>query len=814
METFVYWDTVQEIQPVRQAPKSKIIHSAMLKDNIVLVSEENVTVHPHKNTNTKVRSLEFRFSVMTVANNASLAYFLTDQGHLWAYGCDDLKAGLLAEESLLTTEVPILLSFTTQNPLSKVALAKSHAGGITLEGALITWGSGKNGELGDLTVSKSRPQMVQQASFFKSVEICCGDKYTAVCTEAGFLFIFSKRKNCSNCKKTSSYPCTVHNLQNDFVTKVFAYNEDLVIINDLGEVKIVSGCFCVTQLNCKSRVIEIATFDGGVTGLGVDKRVIHVWKKVNKQWVTDNFIVNYGDIGKITNGVGKIIGIIGRQITAKSFKKVKDVNSLDCSYRSAGEYERVTFEEIVSTMGFKGKIYSMNQGQIFSVIEKLYLKDMKPVFQQIWKHSYYQGFSIKSRNMASAPFMLEKTVEKVLIRILFGVFKQLKKCPERKLSTVMTLTNKFVSISVEKYWNIWSSLSNGYKNAKTKFDLKLKSAGGKALHRSISRIYKASLQLYFKELKTNDLIRLKKKQKGFIKFVIICEKLVQKFRLHKFHCFFYKGKAHGISSAMSKESLSIDSYSHIEILPTVSAKGKTQPPSLSQSLLTENERSVLSKSLTKSSANEYHIDNFSASVNLVNGVSPYTDPSSPKSQCSPDIKSPESILTTQLQKRVPQKSHNPKIKFPQSIERKNSKNSGAVSARKPVIDMKSVFTVKDSLSPPMLSKFTPKGKPLRKPGSQKSQEIHSLAFLQRPNAIFDLLTKCSNRVKKETIKQILAQKTEHAVNISKLPPKPAQVSWKQKMYSLAFNKFFKVLLKVIKKHQETGFVGIKVLINS
>ena len=807
METFVYWDTVLAIQPLSPAPKTKILNSAVMKDCTVLVSEENLHVYSSKGNQIRVRSLEFRFSVVTVANNASLVYFLTDQGQLWGYGTDELKAGLLAEEGVFTTEHPLRLSFFDQQPLSKISISKTHAGGISLEGTLFAWGSGKNGELGDLTLKKTKPQIVQQASFFKSTDVCCGDKYTAVCTEAGFLFLFCKRKNCSNCKKISSFPCTVHNLQNDFVTRVFAQNEDLVIINDLGEVKMVSGCFCVTHLPCKSRVVEIATFEGGLAGLAVDKRVIHTWKKINKNWVIENFSVNYGDVGRVVNGVGKLVGIIGKQITGKSLKKVKDANSLDCSYRSAGDHERVTFEEIVSSMGFKGKIYSMDQGQIFSVIEKLYLKDLKPVFQQIWKHSYYQGFSKKSRNMASAPFILEKTVGGVLHRNMFGVFKQLKKCPKRRLTTIMTLTNKFVTVSIEKYWSIWSSLARGYTKAKVKFHSKLKSVGAQCIYRSINRMTRFGLHLGFSDLKLSDSQGLMSQQKAVFKLIIAYQALYQKYRLNKLHCFFTQTKGLGANSPLSKESLSIDSNGHIEILPTTQ-KGRTQPPSLSQSFLNESENPLLSKSLTKKGDPEFSRINLSSSLNLTNGTSPHTDPVSPMSQNSPDIKSPDYSLGSQLSKKIGQKKYATNIKLPQPTEKK-CKNSGSITSRKSNKDVRTIFPVKDALSPSVIPKSLPTGKVLRKSGNQKSQEIHSLAFLQRPNLVSELVTRLLKRVRTDVLKTILSYKGEGSQKVQKIPVKAVQVSWKMKMYSLAFNKIIKAFEKLAGNKKNHGFLGIK-----
>ena len=798
METLAFWDNFQELRPARLPSLAPILQTSILKDCTIFKTEETLIIQSQKST--KLSEIPYHEKIQSIQTNLCLVYFLSETGQVWALGVDTQKSGLFCTESIYSSEVPYKIPFFESTPLFKLSLSKTHAAGVTTEGELYTWGSGQNGQLGDLQVKSCPPTLVQKASFFKSIDLTCGSNFTAVCTEAGFLFVFGKKTNCPRCKKSSSYPCTINDLQNDFVLKLFGYNEELVVINDLGEAKIVSNCFCVLNLNCKSRIAEITSFDGGLAGLAADKKVIYLWKKGVKEWNTENFSVLYGDVSRICLALGKSLAVFGRGLSNRSMKKVRDVNVLDCSFRSNNDCERVSFDEIVSSLGFKGKIYCVDQGKIFGSIEKVYLGVVKSVMQEIWKYSFRLRITRSSRNMASAPFKLEKTIQTVVSRLLSSVFTRLKKCPKKQLSSVISLSTRFVSVSVEKYWNTWSCISAGYRQARSKYQplyqkasiLFLVSALTRALNSCLKSQFSAlSLQTQAQGLNMPNMSNMSNLQSG-LNLLITLNKAETKQRLKSLKLALHKFKLHKVTHVSKLNSLSIDSSLPIEVLPSYQGKGLTQPNSLSQSFMLESEPSPLTRSYTKKieSKPPKHTPNHK----LSNGSSPCFDPLSPNSDLSPGLKSPS--LKAQMSKKMGQKSYHPAGKLSSVVER-GLKPPGCQTSRLGLKDNRKNLSVNEILSPKVMIKGVNEDK-FRK-NNQKSLEVHTFAFIQKTNALDVFLKKVFNRAVKEHFYWIIKENKVKA----------KVVSWKIKMFSLAFNKFFRVFNFLVKRRKNFAYCLIK-----
>lgn len=826
MDCFTFWDTKQDFHPVTIPVKSPVVQSAILRNSTLLLTNDQIFQFPLKALVPK--SINFQFPVSQIASSQSFALLLTEAG-LWALGVDDSKSGLFAEEHLFSSEVPLKISFFDGLPLGKVSVWTSHAAVISQDGQLYTWGSGNYGELGNLRVKSSKPAKVDQASFFKSSEVCCGEKFTAVSTEAGFLFLFCKRKNCSKCKKTNSYPCTINSIQNDFVRNIFAYGEELIILNDSGEVKLLDKCFCVNALESRGRVAEVACFDEGFVGLAADKKFLYVWRKANRGWSCDNLHLDYGDVSNIVSGTGKQIGIVGKRIQQKSFKKVKDSFVLDCSHRSVGEYERVTFEEIVNTLGFKGKIYSMDQGKIFESIEKVYVREVKNVFQEIWKFSYSNNIRNKSRNLASAGFLFDKSLERIHLRLLASVFEQLQECPKKKLNTIVALSSRFVSVSVEKYWNLWAALTKGYNQCRLKYLSMLKSQALKHLVLILSSHKNSRLLSSFYSLKPFNVVSppnassqssqsLTKTSSKVLPFVL----------LHSIKHFEHiqKRKALKVLSSPQKShkrhlhTLTQSSPAGIEISATTSATSKTLSISI-QSISSDTEKLSFSKSMNAKKAQERIQTKFANSCKLSEGSNMLIDTLTPKSELSPEVKSPSTpSLRSQMSQKMGEKpSKFPNIKLNQ--ERSSSKNSAQVPSKPPVRDAKKNSSFKEPLSPKVLMKkntedFAKKGVTL------KSQENLNLQLVQKSSKMSQFLKKSATRVLKESLSLILKPPALLSQATKPNPVKSPQAlstsqnnhphSWKSKMHALAFNKLFKVLSPLISNQKDHSFKCLKFII--
>ena len=822
MDCFTFWDTKQDFHSVTIPVKTSVVQSAILKNCTLLLTNDLIFQFPLKALVPK--SINFQFSVSQIASSQSFSLLLTQAG-LWALGVDESKSGLFAEEHLFSSEVPLKISFFDALPLGKVSVWSSHAAVISQDGQLYTWGSGNYGELGNLRLKSSKPSKVDQASFFKSSEVCCGERFTAVSTEAGFLFLFCKRKNCSKCKKTNSYPCTINSIQNDFVRNIYAYGEELIILNDSGEVKLLDKCFCVNSLESRGRVIEIASFDEGFVGLAADKKFLYVWRKGSRGWSCDNLHLDSGDILSIVSGTGKQIGILGKNIQQKSFKKVKDSFVLDCSHRSVGEYERVTFEEIVSTLGFKGKIYSMDQGKIFESIEKVYTREVKNVFQEIWKFSYSNNIRTKSRNLASAGFLLDKSLERIRFRLLSSVLKQLQDCPKHKLNTIVTLSTRFISVSVEKYWNLWAALTKGYNQCRLKYSAVLKSQTLRLMASALSARQKSSLASSFYSLRlsipSNPASRpMAKTSSKVLPFVLLhsikhFERIQKQKALKVLSTAKKPGKKHFHTLTLTQTSLP-----GIEISATTSATSKTLSISI-QSISSDTEKLSFSKSLNAKKAQEKIQTKFTNSCKLSEGSGMLIDTLSPKSELSPEIKSPS---TPSLRSQMSQKMGEKPAKFPNiklNQERSSSKNSAQVPAKPPVRNSKKNSSFKEPLSPKVLMKrntedFGKKGATL------KSQENLNLQLVEKSSKMAQFLRKSATRVLSESLTIILKPPIQPSQSSKPNPVKSPQAlsasqnanpqSWKSKMHALAFNKLFKVLSPSISSNKDHSFKCLKFII--
>jgi hypothetical protein len=421
MDLFI-WQNFQEITNPKGIPV-KITSASMTKENWLTTTENSLQITSKKSGVTK--PLKWSGSVISISCNFSFTLLLTVSGEVWAFGSDESRSGLFGVENLFHSETPQKINFYS-SIIMKIAVAQSHAACIDQEGRLYSWGSGQEGQLGDKRLTHSRPAQVP--SFFKAVDVSCGVKSTTVCSEAGFLFIFGKKNNCSNCRKSSVFPVTLKALTDDFVVKSLAVGEETLVVNDRGEVKIIASCFCVQSIGNKGKVAEFCCFDKGAVCLAHDKKTVHVFRKELKGWKCESFSAVSGECEKLVSSNEKNIGIVGRGL-ARGFKKITGGQSEDASLSTN---DRVSFEEIAQTCGFKGKIESVNQDELFLRVEKVYL------------------------------------------RICFRVFKLLKNCPKKKINSLVVLSNRFLNKSVGQFWNNWKFYTIGFSRAKVLFEKKMK----------------------------------------------------------------------------------------------------------------------------------------------------------------------------------------------------------------------------------------------------------------------------------------------------------------------------------------------------
>ena len=100
-----------------------------------------------------------------------------------------------------------------------------HTACVTKAGEVFTWGCGDSGKLGHGDASNQlTPKRIDALISVKAVQVSCGDKHTAVCTEEGNMYTFGRGKNGElghgGDKENKTSPALVHALESNHITQV------------------------------------------------------------------------------------------------------------------------------------------------------------------------------------------------------------------------------------------------------------------------------------------------------------------------------------------------------------------------------------------------------------------------------------------------------------------------------------------------------------------------------------------------------------------------------------------------------------------
>lgn len=740
---FLCWENLQDFVVPKGVAKGGVTNAAILKESYLVVVDRNFCWVQKKSGVSK--GIKFGSTVTLIACNFSVALVLAD-GVVWALGNDEKRSGLLGVENLNKADQPVQVSGLLRN-IVKIAIGPTHAACIDSEGVLYTWGTGPNGELGDINLTRSNPQQVSNSSFFKSTDVSCSPSSTSVCTEAGFLFIFGQKKSCPLCAKTRhSYPLTIKSLSEDFITKLTSVSDSLLIQTDKQEIKIISSCFCVQTIGCKGKVSEFVSFDNGVVGLSADKTVVYLIKKQKTEWTCENFLVVNGVINKVVGSGDKNVGIIGKGINAKSLKKVNEVCSGDSSMSTG---ERVSFDEIVQSLGFKGKIPQVCQSELFTCIEKIAISHCSEAFSCI------------------------------------------KNSTRPKEKVFFTLSSKFLIKSVEKSWNTWKSVYSGYKQGKNVNSTLLKVFQVKYLNTFLNKVYKSFVQRhYFTVFST---VKKTVPRNSVLLFSILkCAQAKQQ-NLKLFRAF-NKLRRNITKKLPVNKPLFIDPSYKIEILPPYD--DKDLPPMLSpvriSSFLSDGDLPISSSSMKI----------------LNNSASPLIDNLSSNSEASPSLKTTkdDSSLRSQISKKLGEKN-SLNIKLGGHTD----KNLPKTPAGRKTFDNKKHLSNKEPETPKLFARNFTDGNIKRRsvgildkfvPGEHLRKSLQRLMNKCIRRKFIDII----NRLKD---KNSLSSGSKSVGYCGSPSSQSIAGSWKNKLFALGFSKFIKALTGILKKTEQSGFFLIK-----
>jgi hypothetical protein len=336
-------------------------------------------------------------SVLEIATNSSLALFLTSR-NIWILGEDSQKSGLFGVKDVENSNIPVKLQGTPECLLKSVSVSECHAGFISEDGSLFTWGMGNSGELGKRGLQQSEVRKVDNGNFFKGKQVVCGDSFTAVVTEGGFLYVFGNRVGCL-CGGVGGYPATISTLEEFFVDKAYAVGKGIVLITDEQKVFVTNRCLCLFRLKASKAVNCLGVFEDGIFGLSSDKTRLYLWQssednepKTNP-WKSQSFKLS-SDLTSIFSSQCQYLPLLGSGLD--------DLETLfkghECSPDISPHYsksERKSFDQIMSSYNFQ-KFLSTSTSQkeackiLSSILEKYFAECFRKIKEFAWIRSLYK----------------------------------------------------------------------------------------------------------------------------------------------------------------------------------------------------------------------------------------------------------------------------------------------------------------------------------------------------------------------------------------------------------------------------------------
>lgn len=187
-----------------ELPKNESIKNLVLRNNAAFAVSEKGELYfwgtfcekERKESTFFVKSLQFLHNepmqfgcllsvpISSVSCNNNIAMLLSEEGTLYTYGDDSVnKYGTLGLGEIYYQSNPYPISSLFDYRIKHVSVGYFHACAINSAGSLFTWGTGKNGQLGQNDVERlTKPTKVESAKTFSSKQAICSYNYTAVLT--------------------------------------------------------------------------------------------------------------------------------------------------------------------------------------------------------------------------------------------------------------------------------------------------------------------------------------------------------------------------------------------------------------------------------------------------------------------------------------------------------------------------------------------------------------------------------------------------------------------------------------------------------
>ena len=417
MNSLGLWLYFENYQKINFPKHLEIEIASMSSDWIIAVSsEKNLWICNHHMI-TIPGCLPFSDEVIEISCNLGLALILTVKGEVWLWGEDMNKSNLYDIEGVFKSETPIKMQKFSNSPIISISLGNNHAGAVCSEGFLYTWGKGNDGELGYEAIKSSAPGRVESANIFKAKQVLCGNGYTGICTQGGFLYIFGSGVQCE-CGGISGFPYTIPSLEEYYVKKAYTSPFGIIVITDAFKCYIVKGCLCLTNLRANKNIEHIATCNEGICGLTRDKRNIYVWTKITeKEWEVCLYKIETSKVDLIISGLGDSICILGENIDRIPGRIISSPTSCEASPISLRDNDKKAFEQLFGAFNIEMQTTKENIQKDEGGKTMLHAlnKIIGNYFRKIKEYSYLQWIYKRAYASTYTPSILSKIIQRITI---------------------------------------------------------------------------------------------------------------------------------------------------------------------------------------------------------------------------------------------------------------------------------------------------------------------------------------------------------------------------------------------------------------
>lgn len=375
-------------------------------------------------------SFSFHESISEISCNLGMALFLSTLGDVWLWGEDLTKSGLFGQENLFKTLVPMKMPKIANEIIVSASIGSTHAGMVCTEGFLYTWGRCASGELGAKSVVV--PERVESANIFKAKQVVCGENYTGICTQGGFLYIFGPEVKCE-CGGNTGCPYTVPALEEYYVKKAYSSPFGIVVLTDAGKCYLVKGCLCLTYLRANKVIDCLATSNEGICGMTKEKTLMFVWTKAKeKEWKVNMYKISLSNVQNLISGLGNSIALIGNELNRFPGMLMSMNDSAEPS--PTHHLDRKSFEQLLGFYDFGGQTSQKNvkREEACKMIVGTLGKTIGNAFRKVKVYSYLQWVYKKAYASTFTPSIIGKVLQRINLLNKSFAFEMVFKCAKLK----------------------------------------------------------------------------------------------------------------------------------------------------------------------------------------------------------------------------------------------------------------------------------------------------------------------------------------------------------------------------------------------